>query len=805
MEFLESIRQPLPSPMSLFQDNSIVSKGWEELRAGITSVSSQGSGNLVPTVQTVQAIRKYRSWIYPCVNLISRKVSEIPFYLYKDTGKKSKEEFERTLDHPMIRLLKHPNKYLSGRQLKEITQMYLDLCGFAVVKILRRASGQPYELHPMLPHELVEIRLGTDTDSIIKSFYFAPLNARHKQEILPYEDVLYFHYSHPENPYMPFTPIQAMAHVTDLDLYLQVYEKDFFHNSARPDFIIIPDRQITETTARRMQEGWIDRHRGPGKQFKPAVLSESVKFQQLTMTARDFEFMGLSKFTRDHILAAYNVPEAMLGLFGDFNKASSITAETTFVNNSINKRLDLWEDVINHQLVPMYRSLEGYEIEHANAKPKDDEWELAEAQTKISSGLITLNEYRLREGLPTYKSKLCDVPWFNGAPIPGCNEEADQLWKANQTPPGIPGQIGGEEPIAGQESLQPVSNAPTAQGAMGQLGGRPQLEGTPLSTIVAAGLRSSRPALSALLAASRDKRGGLRALLENNASMHSIGSMLDADRTDTSMRQLLMKGIRDYVTDDVMTDPVDRIIFGPYENTLDQIEPLEKEIAERSREFFIRKGIDIADIVRKEFSNIVIKGDDGISDIVVEDLRNEYKEDAELFITKGVELGYQLGFVLVGKAGGNVRQPDAFETASLQSAGMMLDRSADLKVKSTKKVLREILQDGLRKGLDATEISDLVQKHFNWIGHQRAMMISRTELSAATNAGLLASYEQINKEAGKIVIKQAVLWPSLDERDCKHCDGLKEHVVKDFITGTQHIEIPVHPNCRCVSRPILVS
>jgi hypothetical protein len=522
------------------------------------------------------------------------------------------------------------------------------------------------------------------------------------------------------------------------------------------------------------------------------------------MSARDFEFMGLAGFTKDHILAAYHVPEAMLGLFQSFNKASSITAETIFVNNSINERLDLYEDVVNHQLLPLYRNPEGLEFEHANAKPKDDEWDLARNTSELSSGLVSPNEIRKREGLQPWPSPLMDIPWINGEPVPGNNPEADKLW-AEKTAAAMMPAMPGVDPnaVTGTEATpQVASNDPTAQGAMGQLGGRPELPQTPMSTMVAETLRSSRPALSNLLAASRGKRGGLAALIVNNPGMGSIGAALDGDRTDLSMRKLLTKEIHDYIEEGLSAD--DRLVFKTYEEMIGELQPLEEDLIKKSESYYVEKGIEIADIVQKMFNDIVIKGEDGVNDIDTDELREDYKQSIAEFANKAVDIGYRSGFKLVQKAGGQVGNPDVFDEASKAAAGKFLDRSADLKVRSTKKALRGIIQDGLAQGLDSVETAELIKKRFAWIGSQRAELIAVTEIAAATWAGQDAAYEQINKDAGKIVVKRAGFWTSLDERVCKECNEKEGDPIKDYETDTVYIDMPPHPRCRCTGRPVLV-
>ena len=108
----------------------------------------------------------------------------------------------------------------------------------------------------------------------------------------------------------------------------------------------------------------------------------------------------------------------------------------------------------------------------------------------------------------------------------------------------------------------------------------------------------------------------------------------------------------------------------------------------------------------------------------------------------------------------------------------------------------------------------MIEKRFDWIGNYRATMIARTEMQTALWFGQDASYQEINKNAGKIVIKEAKFYTSLDERVCqdrvtkdgrviKGCKSLDGEVIKNYETGEQFIEMVPHPNCRCGSRPIL--
>jgi HK97 family phage portal protein len=773
-------------------------KGWDELRAQMGSGDGSGA-KYKPLVNAHKAINSYVSLVYDCVSLISRKVTTIPFYLYEKHSKKNKEEFDKLFDHPVIELLEKPNKFLSGRQFKEIIQIHLDLCGFAIVRVLFNRAGQPGELHIMEPTELNRIELGKNNDDLIKGFHFHPEQSRTQNLYLPYEQVLYFHYPHPRNPYLYFPPLEAIAHVTEMDLFLQIYEKAFFLNNARPDYLIIPKSHLSRGNAERVSEGFMARHRGVGKAFKPAVMSEDITFQQLSMSARDFEFQALAQWVRSMILMCYAIPESMLGQMGDTNRATSLNAESVFIDNCISKRLHLFEDVINMQLLPLFKGTGGYLFEHSSAKPKDAEWDLAKNTGELTNGLKSIDEIRRENGEAAWDSPLTKVPWQNGQPIPGVSAEADKLWKESQAPPQpAPGSI---DPTTGQPIPAAPSNDPNAQGEMGVLGGRPT--GTSLNTLLNSALRTSRPSLSSLLNAARNKRGGLRALIDTHKeNFGSFEAQLAPERSDLSLAKLIRRGIYDYIGSEFVA-PEEQWIFKIYEDLIipEWLESEEK-LTETTANFLITKGVQIANIVEKSFSEITIKGSESVEDIDIEDFRADYKKSASSLIFKGVDIGYRAGFEMVRKTHGDVRQGNSFEPAALDAAGKFLDKSADLRVASTKKALIKMIQEGITRGLGSDDVAQLIAKKFKDISSARAMMIARTEISGAVNEGISRSFEQINEEAGRVVIKESKLWTSLDERTCEECEHEHNHIVKNYETGEVFLVLPLHPNCRCSTIPV---
>lgn len=769
-------------------------KGWEELSSMSTSLTANGSlRSISPTITAPQAVSKYMGWVYPCVNLIQKKVSEVNFYLAQDTERENEEGHLRVTSHPLIHMLRHPNKFYSGAFLAQITQMYLDLCGCAFWVILRNAFGEPRELHFMNPLELVTVELGDSNTNLIKKFVFAPLFQRQFRREYFWEDIVYFHYPHPKNPLAPFTPIQAMAHFTDLDLYMQVYQKDFFQNGATPQFVIVSEIPMKKEQAERLLQGWDSKHRGLGRNFRPAILSRNVRIEQVGMSAKDFEFASLADWSKKHILAAYGVPEAMFGLYEGTSKQAQLGAETTFVKNCINLRLRTIADAINIQLLPQFANTKGYEFRHESALPKDDEWALAEAQGQISIGLRSINEVRRKQGIKPWKTPLADVPWVGSEPLRGENPEADKLWDEKL------------KVMSGQLDPSVDSNIPSMQGSMGQLGGRP--EGVDLNSYYNAALRNSQPGLATLINAARGTRGGLASILQTDQGLHSLGELLGRGRQlDRSLTKYITRSPELLgLIEKAMGSEEDKFILRPYYQAMSSLELVEERYIPSIVSFFEDEAEKVSMFLKQFGGDLATK--DPNEEFYDFDIIQDIVGSSEASIQKACEVGTLFGLGLIEKGTGKRISLDTKEMAK-RSAGMFLHYSADLRGRSMKKSLVSIIRKGIDGGLSIDEISDLIRAKFKDMSAERATRIARTETMGALNQALDITYQEANRQAGKIVVKRGLSWASGDDRVCddpnpeKNCQRWHGEPVVDYLTGKRYASSCTHHVlCRCVLYP----
>jgi len=198
-------------------------KSWAELHSFFDEVL-RGGGAGKGTVRT--QIEEYRSWVYSAISVIQRRVGEVDYKLFRsDTD----EEVSRTSrPSKLIRgILETPNPHMNFRFLKQFVQIQLDLTGMGFILKKNDRFGLPLQLWPMDVNKFVRIEKESGYDGWIKGYTF---NYGGDYVTFPTDQVLYFHYPHPEDPRVACSPIKAQAYAVDIDHYIEVYERDLFYN-----------------------------------------------------------------------------------------------------------------------------------------------------------------------------------------------------------------------------------------------------------------------------------------------------------------------------------------------------------------------------------------------------------------------------------------------------------------------------------------------------------------------------------------------------------------------------------------------
>jgi len=389
-----------------------------------------GAMGLAPKKNMGELAAGYRSWAYSCVRAISSRVAALPLSLYLSERQGDATEMVRTevLDHPLLDMMWRPNPWTTRIELWLTTMNHLELCGNAFWLLLRDRLGVAREIHPLFPQYMRPVPHKTD---FIQGWVYTVSGSPIRFDLDSKEyQIVHFKYPNPINPYFGMGSLEAQAMAYDLDLYTEVYQRNFFQEGARPDFVLETDQKITQADADLVWEMWEERHKGVTKSWRPGILGMGLKARPLNVSNRDIAFSVLADWSRDKMLAAYGVPAAKLGLVADFNRANSDAADLTFNRECILPRIMLIEERMEADILPAYPG-QGpglwLEMDFANPVPEDTEMKLKAREINLRTGVTIINEEREDDGKEP-------VPWGN-VPIMGIGVAPISGAPADSTPP----------------------------------------------------------------------------------------------------------------------------------------------------------------------------------------------------------------------------------------------------------------------------------------------------------------------------------------------------------------------------------
>lgn len=370
-------------------------------------------------------------WVYICVNLIAETCSEVNADVYQEV---KKGELEKIPDHPLDLLLEHPNPKLkiSRYELWEFTYSCLELAGQVYWYIIKNNSGIPLQIIPLYPHR---VKIIPSKEDFIGGYIY---RINDEDIGLEADEVIHFKRWHPLDDFYGLSAIEAGSLAITADLYAQIFNRQFYKNSARPDGLLKTEQRLNPAEAEEARKRWDMSFKGPLKAHKVAVLGEGLDFKTVSILPKDMEFLRQREFSRDEILSLFRVPPSLLGIYNKF-KATSEEEEENFKLHTIHPKLVMIEGKINAELLPMFgedNKRLAFKFDPLVSKKDEEERERDEVDLKY--GVLVPDEVRARRyGLPPHPDKMGTIPY------PLMSTELTP-WAESQTPPPALGEREGK-------------------------------------------------------------------------------------------------------------------------------------------------------------------------------------------------------------------------------------------------------------------------------------------------------------------------------------------------------------------------
>lgn len=338
------------------------------------------------------------SAVWACVRLISEDVASLPFKVYRRLPEGGKEPAP---DHPLYQLLHDsPNPYMTAMQFRETLQGHLLLRGNAYAEIERDGDGRILALWPLRPDRMMP-PVASAGGTLLYT-YRLPNGEDAK---LTQSQVLHIR-GLSSDGIMGYSPIAVHRDTIGWSMGLKEYGGRYFSNNANPGGVLMIDKRMSEEGHNRLKSDWDTVHQGLEKAHRVAILEEGVKWQSISNTPADSQFLESMKYGRVEIASIYRVPPHKINEMDRATFSNIEEQAIEYVNEALRTWLVRWEQQVNkdlftelerkvhfveHNMDALLRGRylerqQGLQTQFQNGAISDDEWREIENRNPLPNG-----------------------------------------------------------------------------------------------------------------------------------------------------------------------------------------------------------------------------------------------------------------------------------------------------------------------------------------------------------------------------------------------------------------------------------
>ena len=245
--------------------------------------------------------------VYSSVRVLSETLGALPLGLYRKEGRNRNE----ASDHPLHQILSIlPNSEVTSFDLRVQMLASLLLQGNAYNQVLRDRGGRVGEIWPLMPEKCRLDRVKATGRLVL--VVEGEASAWNMNKVWRVNGLT-------TNGIEGLTPIGLLRETIGSAMAMEHYAASIYGNGAKPGGVLSLAGKLSKEGQQRLLDSWNQTHGGADNANKVAVLQEGMKWQQISMSAEDAQFIESRKYNRSEIAGIYGVPNHMIG---DLEKAT---------------------------------------------------------------------------------------------------------------------------------------------------------------------------------------------------------------------------------------------------------------------------------------------------------------------------------------------------------------------------------------------------------------------------------------------------------------------------------------------------
>ncbi len=336
---------------------------------------------------------KMSVYVYRCVRIIVQAASAIPWVIQDMDG-------ELIPNHPLGEVLRNPNPNFSGQDMMELLIAHSQLVGNALWMPVM-VNGKPKEFWPVMPDLVRPIPSDVPGEWLAG---WKVYNRGGAESELPPETFIHFMQLDPGNLFWGTSPLLAAARTIDTDNEAQDTQKVSMQNRANPDGVFthesIMNPEQFEEARRQIRENFLQK----SKRREPWVLGAGAKWQQMSMTPIEMDFIASRLANKRDIAAAFGISPIFLGDLEQSSYNNMVEARKALYEDVIIPLLDDVKSTLNLTIAPMYGDIViSYDTSKVAALRPDFSAKVDQAQKLWGMGVpfLQINE-RLEMGFEQF-------------------------------------------------------------------------------------------------------------------------------------------------------------------------------------------------------------------------------------------------------------------------------------------------------------------------------------------------------------------------------------------------------------------
>jgi HK97 family phage portal protein len=229
--------------------------------------------------------------------------------------------------HPLMRLLTMPNPASSGSCLREALASYLLLHGNAYVELVEGADGLPEELYALRP-ERINIVAGASGWPAYYTYGVEGQSVRFPVDSLTgRSDLLHLKNFHPLDDHYGSGLLDAAESAIESHNAAARWALALLENAARPSGALTFEgadgsSSLSNEQFTRLKAEMAEHFSGSNNAGRPLLLEGGLKWQPLSLSPADMDFINGKHASARDIALAFGVPPMLLGIPGDATYAN---------------------------------------------------------------------------------------------------------------------------------------------------------------------------------------------------------------------------------------------------------------------------------------------------------------------------------------------------------------------------------------------------------------------------------------------------------------------------------------------------